>query len=117
MKHRWPVWIGWGSLLAIPMLLIVALVVMLLWNAVIPDLFKGPTLVYWQALVLLILLRILSLAWMPMRFGPGRYWKAWGTRGSQKDASPDSDSKEEYHEGWKKGRRWFNGKPHEEWDK
>ena len=36
-----------------------SLLVMLLWNAVIPDLFHGPAINYWQALLLLILARIL----------------------------------------------------------
>ena len=35
------------------------LVVMLLWNALIPGLFKGPELGYWQTLGLLILSKIL----------------------------------------------------------
>lgn len=34
-------------------------VVMLIWNAVIPDVFQGPTVTYWQAILLLILARIL----------------------------------------------------------
>ncbi|HKJ41502.1 MAG TPA: hypothetical protein VKA27_05375 [Sunxiuqinia sp.] len=36
-----------------------SLLVMLVWNAVIPDLFHGPVISYWQALLLLILARIL----------------------------------------------------------
>jgi hypothetical protein len=35
------------------------LVVMLLWNALIPGLFNGPELAYWQTLGLLILSKIL----------------------------------------------------------
>jgi hypothetical protein len=35
------------------------LVVMLLWNALIPELFKGPELGYWQTLGLLVLSKIL----------------------------------------------------------
>jgi Ca2+/H+ antiporter, TMEM165/GDT1 family len=35
------------------------LVVMLLWNALVPGLFHGPALQYWQALGLLILSRVL----------------------------------------------------------
>lgn len=34
-------------------------VVMLLWNALIPDLFKGPELAYWQTMGLLVLSKIL----------------------------------------------------------
>ena len=35
------------------------LVVMLLWNALVPELFKGPELGYWQTLGLLVLSKIL----------------------------------------------------------
>lgn len=35
------------------------LVVMLLWNALVPELFNGPVLAYWQTLGLLVLSKIL----------------------------------------------------------
>jgi hypothetical protein len=38
---------------------LVSLVVMSLWNGLIPSLFRGPTLQYWQAVGLLVLSRIL----------------------------------------------------------
>ncbi|HTL22104.1 MAG TPA: hypothetical protein VL220_15405 [Steroidobacteraceae bacterium] len=38
---------------------LLSLAVMLLWNALVPQLFHGPTLQYWQALGLLLLSRIL----------------------------------------------------------
>jgi H+/Cl- antiporter ClcA len=34
-------------------------VVMLLWNALIPELFKGPELAYWQTMGLLVLSKII----------------------------------------------------------
>ncbi len=37
----------------------VSLVVMLLWNALVPSLFAGPALTFWQAVGLLVLCRIL----------------------------------------------------------
>lgn len=47
-------------LLAMPVILgVLAAVVMLLWNAILPDLFQLKTITYWQALGLLILSRIL----------------------------------------------------------
>ena len=39
--------------------LLLALAVMLLWNSLVPELFRGPPLQYWQALGLLLLSRIL----------------------------------------------------------
>ena len=43
----------------IAVLAVLALAVMLLWNALVPQLFRGPPLEYWQALGLLLLSRIL----------------------------------------------------------
>jgi hypothetical protein len=38
---------------------VLSLAVMLLWNSLVPELFRGPPLQYWQALGLLLLSRIL----------------------------------------------------------
>jgi len=43
----------------IAVLALLGLAVMLLWNALVPGLFRAPPLQYWQALGLLILSRIL----------------------------------------------------------
>jgi hypothetical protein len=45
--------------LVIGVLALVGLVVMLLWNVLVPELFRGPTLGYWQAVGLLLLSRLL----------------------------------------------------------
>jgi hypothetical protein len=58
-RARWIV----GAILIVPLVIaVLALlggVVMLLWNALVPELFRAPPLQYWQALGLLILSRIL----------------------------------------------------------
>ena len=46
-----------GAVIAIAALL--GLAVMLLWNTLVPALFRGPQLQYWQAVGLLILCRLL----------------------------------------------------------
>ncbi len=43
----------------IAVMALLALAVMLLWNSLVPELFHGPSLRYWQALGLLLLSRIL----------------------------------------------------------
>ena len=52
-----------GAILIIPVVIavlaLVGLVVMLLWNALVPELFHGPSLRYWQAVGLLLLSRLL----------------------------------------------------------
>jgi hypothetical protein len=55
-------WVARGAAFVVFLLAFVAvlsLVVMSLWNALIPSLFHGPTLQYWQAVGLLVLSRIL----------------------------------------------------------
>jgi hypothetical protein len=43
----------------IAVLALLALAVMVLWNSLVPQLFRGPPLQYWQAVGLLLLSRIL----------------------------------------------------------
>jgi hypothetical protein len=45
--------------LVVAVLALVGLVVMLLWNALVPQLFHGPVLGYWEAVGLLLLSRLL----------------------------------------------------------
>jgi hypothetical protein len=47
------------------------LIVMALWNALVPDLFHGPVITYWQALGLLLLSRLLFFG------GPGGRPGGW----------------------------------------
>lgn len=55
-------WVAKGAafvVLALAFVAVLSFVVMSLWNALIPSLFQGPTLRFWQAVGLLILSRIL----------------------------------------------------------
>jgi hypothetical protein len=58
-------------------LALLGLVVMLLWNAVVPALFRGPVLQYWQAVALLLLSRLLfgGLRGRGGWHGHGRLWR------------------------------------------
>ena len=61
MRHavRWSVK-GLAVLAAVAALVaVLSLAVMLLWNSLVPELFRGPSLQYWQAFGLLVLSRIL----------------------------------------------------------
>ena len=59
--------------LGVVMCVIFGLATMLLWNALIPDLFHGPVITFWQAIGLLILSHIL------FRTLGGRGWHGgWG---------------------------------------
>jgi len=54
-KYRW-MWI----LFAPVILVVVGLVVMTLWNWLIPAIFNGPMITFWQALGILLLSKILT---------------------------------------------------------
>ncbi len=83
-------------------LLVAALsaVVMLLWNALIPSLFAGPVVTFWQAAGLLILCRLLFGGFRP-RHGGHHHWRhrAWRSRWYR--MSPDE--RERFRDGF---RRW-----------
>jgi hypothetical protein len=55
-------WVAKGAafvVMALAFVAVLSFVVLSLWNALVPSLFHGPTLVFWQAVGLLILCRIL----------------------------------------------------------
>jgi hypothetical protein len=59
MKHRRLLkGLGFAAMM-VATAFVVGGVVMMLWNALVPDIFKGPSVTYWQALGLLILSHIL----------------------------------------------------------
>ena len=55
----------------IAVLALLSFAVMLLWNSLVPELFRGPPLQYWQALGLLLLSRILFGGLRGRGAGPG----------------------------------------------
>lgn len=56
------------------MMFIGGLVVMLLWNAIIPDIFNLKSITYWQSVGLILLTRILTGGFKSYgRFGNGHY--------------------------------------------
>jgi len=73
-----------GVIIAMIFLIVVAAVVygtQWLWNSLIPELFGGPVIGYWQTLGLLVLTRILLFPWS--KGGGGRWHRGagyWGAR-------------------------------------
>ena len=59
MWYRWYYKAPLFLLLGGAFLILVGYVVMLLWNALIPALFHGPVLTFWQAVGILVLVKIL----------------------------------------------------------
>ena len=65
MKRWWVLKIAKGLLFVCVASFLLGVIVMSLWNALIPDLFHGPVLSFWQAVGLLLLSHILLRGWMP----------------------------------------------------
>jgi len=74
-------------------------VVMLLWNALIPSLFAGPVLGFWQAAGLFLLCRILFVGFRPHGHHPGWRHGAWRARWHR--MSPEE--RDRFRDGF---RRW-----------
>lgn len=74
MRKRWPLKVGRILLIVVVASFVLGFIVMSLWNALIPDLFHGPVLNYWQAIGLLLLSRILFFGG-PGRGGPPGGWR------------------------------------------
>jgi hypothetical protein len=85
-------------LLFIPMLVaVLAGLVMLLWNAIVPAVFHSGSLTYLQALGLLILCRILFGSF---RFGPGRGGPPPHLR--EKWMNMSEEERQKFKEAWRK---------------
>jgi len=77
------------------------LVVMLLWNALVPELFTGPSISFWQAAGLLLLSHILLRGWSPWRSANGWRHDRWKKRFEQKLASFSPEERERFIADWK----------------
>jgi multisubunit Na+/H+ antiporter MnhB subunit len=71
MRHYWILRIVKGIAFFAVLVLALGFIVMVLWNGIIPNLFNGPLLTYWQAVGLLLLTHILLRGWTPWRCGGG----------------------------------------------
>ncbi len=74
MKARGVFYIGKFVVLGFAFLALFTYVVMLLWNWLVPELFNGPALNYWQTLGILILSKILFTGMGPHQKN-GHPWK------------------------------------------
>ena len=94
--------IVFGFIAVLLLLLILSAVVMLLWNALIPDLFGGPMLSYWQAVGLLLLSHIL-LRGAPMH-GMGMWRRGRHRRWKEKLAAMTPEERAAFEERHSSGR-------------
>jgi hypothetical protein len=79
---------------------VLSVVVMLLWNTLIPALFAGPVLTFWQAAGLLVLCRLLFGGFRPHHHGH-HHWKHRAWRDRWRRMSPED--RDRFRDGF---RRW-----------
>ncbi len=99
-------WIGMAAKIAALVVLAAAVfgyVVMALWNALIPDLFHGPVITYWQAIGLIILSHILFRGGSHAGHSHRR-WHAnrWKSHFEKRYAAMTPEEKEKFRERWER---------------
>lgn len=86
--------------------LLLSLVVMLLWNALVPVLFNGPVISYIQSIGLLVLTHILLRGWSPWRHRHGWRNARWKRGMEEKLAAMTPEERERFREEWKGRCGW-----------
>jgi hypothetical protein len=114
MKHWWMRKIAMGVGIFIVATLLLSAVVMVLWNAVVPDLFRGPALNYGQAVSLLVLSHILLRGWSPWRHRNGWRHDRWRHRFEEKLAAMTPEERETFREEWRRRCGWDPGERFEQ---
>ena len=99
MRRFWPMKVLAFLVFAPLFVAALSLVVMLLWNALVPSLFAGPVVTFWQAAGLLILCRLLLGGFRPHHGHHHWRHRAWRARWHR--MSPDE--RERFRDGF---RRW-----------
>ena len=84
-------------LIAVVMFGVFSLATMLLWNALIPDIFHGPFITFWQAIGLLVLSHILFHGFGGRMHG-GWSRRHWGHRFEAKLAAMTPEEREKFKE-------------------
>ncbi len=81
---------------------IFSLIVMVVWNAVVPDLFGGPALGFWHAAGLLVLSQILLRGWGPWQHAHGWRHEKWRKRFEERYASLSPEEREKVRHQWRR---------------
>jgi membrane protein implicated in regulation of membrane protease activity len=113
MNYRWPLRIGKFLAIAAVIILAISYIVMGLWNALIPDLFKGPVITYWQAVGLLLLSHFLLHGWGRWRYPNGWRHRHWRNRWEERLAAMTPEEREKYKEEWRRRCGWYPGEESE----
>jgi hypothetical protein len=108
MRTRWIIRIVRVIAIVLVIAAVVGFIVMELWNAMIPELFHGPVLGYWQAVGLLLLSRLLLFA--GPRGGPGGWRRnRWRRQWQNRMANMSPEERARYREEWGRECGWRPG--------
>lgn len=94
MKAKRVFYFGKFVVMGIAFLALFTYVVMLLWNWLVPELFSGPILTYWQTLGILVLSKILLSG---LGHGP-RDKRSWHSKDHRIHRHPGSDWRKKFEE-------------------
>jgi hypothetical protein len=101
----------------LPIVLVVAsllgFITMQLWNGLVPDLFGGPHVSFWQALGLLLLSRILFFGG-PGRFARGGGRERWRRRFQERWEKMSPEERERLRGEWGSRCGWRHGEESED---
>lgn len=100
-----------GIVFIVAAALLFGFAVMALWNALIPAIFNGPTLSFWQALGILLLSHLLFRGWAPWRHGGGGRHERWRRRFEEKIAAMTPEEREQFRQEWKHRCSWHSEEP------
>lgn len=103
MKTLWLAKAGKVLLIVAIKVLVFGFIVMGLWNALVPELFHGPHLGFWQAAGILVLSHLLLRGWGAP---PGWHREHWRQRFEEKLASMAPEEREKFKEEWKRRCGW-----------
>src|SRR5712692_9186628 len=89
-----------GAVFFFVAVVVLSLATMLLWNALVPSLFKGPSVSFAQALGLLVLSHILLRGGRPWHRGYGWRHGRWRKRFEERLQSMSPEDRERFREEW-----------------
>ena len=97
---------------AAAMLLALGAVVMLLWNAILPDVLQTPEISYWQAVGLLVLTHILFRGVGHVGYKSSKARRHWKEKFERKLAAMTPEERESFREEYRKRCGWDPGEKH-----
>ena len=106
MKSRWMLRVAKFAAVMVAGLAALSVLVMVLWNVLIPDIFHGPAVTFWQALGLLVLAHVLLRGWGPWGHAHGWRHDRWKHKLEEKLAAMTPEEKEKFREEWRRRCGW-----------